>query len=220
MNVNNYGYNFVVTDNPSYLNFWKSHFSTDWESDTFQFLNKHIDANKTVLDIGAWIGPIAIPAALASKQVICFEPDPVAYDELQKNIYLNNLTNIHVEKKAVSIHDKIWLGADELGESITRDTCDANKFSIDCINIEMILKKYELTESDISFIKIDIEGHESELLQDVTLMNLNVPMHISIHYPFATNHEEFSRKIRPFFAAKNIDIDTFDRSRHISVWIN
>ena len=220
MNVNNYGCDFMVTDNPSYINFWKSHFMRDWELDTFQFLNKHLDANKTVVDIGSWIGAIAIPSAMCSKQVICFEPDPVAYDELQKNIELNNLTNIHVEKKAVSIHDKIWLGADELGESITRDTCDTNKFSIDCISIDSILEKYKLTESDISLVKIDIEGHESELLQDPTLIKLNVPMHVSIHYPFATNHEEFSRKIRPFFEAKNINIDTFDRTKHISIWVN
>ena len=42
MNVNNYGYEFTVTDNPSYSNFWKSHFMSDWELDTFQFLNKHL----------------------------------------------------------------------------------------------------------------------------------------------------------------------------------
>jgi FkbM family methyltransferase len=192
----------------------------DWELDTFQFLHKHLNADKTVLDIGSWIGPIALPASLCSKQVICFEPDQIAYSELLENIKLNNFTNIHVEKKAVSIYDNIWLGADQLGESITRDSCDTNKFSIDCVSIDDILKKYNLNESDISLIKIDIEGHESELLQDITLINLNVPMHISIHYPFAVNKQEFSKKIRPFFEAKNINIDTFDTTRHISVWVN
>ena len=86
--------------------------------------------------------------------------------------------------------------------------------------IKLFVQKYKLTESDISLVKIDIEGHESELLQDPTLIKLNVPMHVSIHYPFATNHEEFSRKIRPFFEAKNINIDTFDRTKHISIWVN
>jgi FkbM family methyltransferase len=219
MKVKKYGHEFIVTDNPSYLEFWTNAFSKNWESDTFQFLDRHLDPKKTVLDIGAWIGPIAIPSALSSKQVICFEPDPIAYDELQKNINLNNLKNIHIEKKAVSIHDKIWLGSNTLGESVTRDTCDTNKFSIDCINIDAILKKYELTQSNISLIKIDIEGHESELLQDVTLMTLDVPMHISLHYPFAINPEEFSKKIRPFFEAKNINIETFEHS-FITVEIN
>ena len=219
MLVSNYGCEFNVTENPSYVNFWNNHFMKDWEVDTFQFLSKHLDANKTFIDIGAWIGPVALPAAMCSKQVICFEPDPVAYNELEKNISLNDFSNIFLEKKAVSIHDNIWLGADELGESVTRDTCDNNKFSVDCMSIKQIFEKYNLSESDISIIKIDIEGHETELLQDDFLMKLNVPMHISLHYPFATDKQEFSRKIQRFFQSKNIDVNTFNTNKHISIEI-
>ena len=44
-------------------------------------------------------------------------------------------------------------------------------------------------------------------------------MHISLHYPFAKDKQEFSRKIQRFFDFKNIDINTFDQTRHISIEI-
>lgn len=219
MRIEKYGCSFEVNDNPSYINFWKSHFEKDWEVDTFQFLSRHLDGNKTFLDIGSWIGPIALPAALCSKQVICFEPDTVAYTELKKNIDINNFSNVLLEQKGVSIHKTIKLGADELGESITRDSCDNNAFDVDCVSIEEIFSKYNLTQEDVSIVKIDIEGHEAELLQDPFLMKLNVPMHVSLHYPFAADKNAFTEKIRPFFKSKNIDVATFDTTRNISIEI-
>lgn len=218
MKIQNYGCAFEVTDNPKYTNFWRSHFCGNWEIDTFEFLSKHLSSDKTLLDIGSWIGPIALPAAQVTKQVICFEPDPVAYEEIQKNIELNNYTNIFLEKKAVSIHNSIWLGADELGESITSDSRSTyNRFEIECISVEEIFKKYSLKEEDVCAIKIDIEGHEAELLQDEFLMNLNIPMHISLHFEFAQDRELFAEKISKFLKKKNIDISTLNTNANISI---
>ena len=171
MKIQNYGCAFEVTDNPKYTNFWRSHFCGNWEIDTFEFLSKHLSSDKTLLDIGSWIGPIALPAAQVTKQVICFEPDPVAHKELIQNIQLNNYTNIIVESSAVSTKPSIWLGANELGESITSDSCNENKFEVGCITVEDIFKKYNLDETNVCVIKIDIEGHESNLLQDDFLIN-------------------------------------------------
>lgn len=217
MKIENYGCSFTVNENPQYVNFWKSHFSRDWEVDTFDFLSRTLRENKTLIDIGAWIGPIALPAAQVVKQCICFEPDPIAREEFKKNIELNNYTNIILESRAVSNSKSLWLGATELGESITRDSCTANKFEVDCISVKEIFDKYNLTEADVCAIKIDIEGHEANLLQDDFLMNLNIPMHISLHFEFAQNKQLFIESISKFLQKKNIDITTLDTSRNISI---
>lgn len=217
MKVENYGCAFEVSENPKYINFWKSHFSRDWEVDTFWFLSKYLSADKTLVDIGSWIGPIALPASQVTKQVICFEPDPVAYEELKRNIELNQYTNIVLESKAVSTSKSILLGASELGESITSDTNTANQFEVSCISVEDVFRKYGLTESNVCAIKIDVEGHESNLLQDEFLMNLNIPMHISLHFEFAPDKQLFLNNISKFLAKKGIDIATLDTNRNISI---
>jgi FkbM family methyltransferase len=218
MRIENYGCAFEVTDNPKYANFWKSHFSRDWEVDTFEFLSRHLTPGKTLIDIGSWIGPIALPASQVVEQCICFEPDPVAYDEFVKNIELNNYTNIFLEKKAVSTHKSIWLGADELGESITSDIRGTNnRFEVECISVEEIFKKYNLTQDQVCAIKIDIEGHEAELLQDDFLINLNIPMHVSLHFEFAENKGMFLDKVSKFLKKKNIDTTTLNINRNIAI---
>ena len=217
MRIENYGCTFEVSENPKYVNFWKSHFSRDWEADTFWFLSKHLKSDKTLIDIGAWIGPIALPASQVTKQVICFEPDPVAYEELRTNVELNQYANIILESKAVSTSKSIMLGANELGESITSDVNTANQFQVSCMSVEDVFKKYNLDESNVCAIKIDIEGHESNLLQDEFLTNLNIPMHISLHFEFTPDKQLFINNISGFLAKKGIDISTLDTNRNISI---
>lgn len=217
MTVENYGCAFEVNENPKYTNFWLNHFSKDWETDTFWFLSKHLKSDKTLIDIGSWIGPIALPASQVVKQCICFEPDPIAYEELKKNVELNRYTNIILEQKAVSTEKTMWLGANELGESITSDSCVTNRFQVDCTSVEQIFKKYNLEDSDVCAIKIDIEGHEATLLQDPFLINLNVPMHVSLHFEFARDKQSFLNNISEFLRSKNINIATLDTNRNISI---
>lgn len=188
--------------------FWRSHYSY-WENSTFDFLFKYFDKEKTFIDIGSWIGPISLVASHWSKECICFEPDPIAYSEFLENIKINDINNIHLENKAVSIYDTINLGDSILGQSTTRDSCDINSISCECVSISYILEKYNLDNNNISIIKIDIEGHESELLQDKTLWDLKVPMHISLHPGWKHNREEFFEKINPFFVYKGIDTSNF-----------
>lgn len=188
--------------------FWNNHFSF-WEEDTFDFIFKYLDKEKIFIDIGAWIGPISLIAAQHSKQCICFEPDEIAYNEFIQNIELNNIKNISLENKAISIHKQIQLGAPSLGESMTRDECNENSKTYECLNLLEIFTKYNILEKDVSVLKIDVEGHESELLQDKFLWDLNVPMYISLHPFWKSNKEKFYQDIIPFFEHKGINI--FDK---------
>lgn len=186
-------------------NFWRDHYSY-WEESTFDFLQKHWNKDKTFVDIGAWIGPISLVASSYSKQCVCFEPDTLAHDEFKQNIELNGITNIHLEKKAVSIHPTIEIGCETLGQSVTRDSCKHNVITCECISIEEILSKYNLSEENISVLKIDVEGHETELLQSKALWNLHVPMHISFHPGWKEDREAFYKSVEPFLIHKGVDV--------------
>jgi FkbM family methyltransferase len=192
------------------LEFWKNHYHY-WEDSTFNFLFKYFDKNKTFIDIGAWIGPISLVASQWSKNCVCFEPDPIAYYEFIDNIKINNSNNIFLENKAVSIYDTIKLGNETPGQSTTRDSCLDNIITCESVSINNILKKYSLTNDNISIIKIDIEGHESELLKDNQLWDLNIPMHISLHPGWKQDKDLFFENIMPFFLHKGIDIYEFKK---------
>jgi FkbM family methyltransferase len=190
-------------------NFWINHYA-HWEESTFDFLQKFWNNDKTFIDIGSWIGPISLVASNYSKDCVCFEPDTFAYDEFVQNIRLSNATNIHLEKKAVSIHSSIEIGCETLGQSGTRDSCKQNVITCECISIEDILSKYNLNEDNISVIKIDVEGHETELLQNKTLWNLNLPMHISFHPAWKDDRAAFYESIKPFLIHKGVDVSNIE----------
>ena len=188
-------------------NFWRDHYSY-WENSTFDFIFKYLNKDKTFIDIGSWIGPISLIACQHSKSCICFEPDPVAYNEFVLNIALNNFKNIFLENKAVSIYDNVTLGHSVLGHSETRDSCSDNSINCECLSLAEILEKYSLNKDNISVLKIDIEGHETELFQDKTLWELDVPMHLSLHPGWKP---EFFEKVKPFLIYKKVDVSNIEQ---------
>jgi len=206
--VSKLGTTFKVWKTNLTSDFWKNRYQL-WEDDTFNFIQEHLDENKNFIDIGAWIGPMTLFASCQSKNCISFEPDPIAHNELRKNILINNIDNVLLSKEAVSIHDEVEMSASELGQSMTRIGPGQNSFSVDCINMSKILEKYELSQENISMIKIDVEGHEVELLTDETLLNLNVPMWISFHPGFFNNKEIFFEKVKSFLIHKGYDISKY-----------
>ena len=193
--------------------FWRNRF-LNWEDDTFIFMDKFLNKEKTFIDIGGWIGPMSLYASFNSKNCISFEPDEIAYNEFLNNIELNNIKNVTLEKKAVSPFKTLTLGAEEeLGHSMTREGVINNNFTIDCVNISDILVKYNLDKHNISLIKIDIEGHECELLKDETLMNLDVPMFISFHPGFKYDKVKFFEDVKPFLIKKGFDINNYPHNK-------
>jgi autotransporter strand-loop-strand O-heptosyltransferase len=203
---NNIIFNVYETEQWS-KNFWENRFEY-WEKETFNFIDKHLNKDKTFIDIGSWIGPMSLYSSFNSKNCIAYEPDPIAYEEFNKSIELNGINNIFLEKKGVSTTNSIEIGALELGHSVTRVGVSENSFTVECDTISEILNKNNLDESKISMIKIDIEGHETELLKDEVLVNLNVPMYISFH-PGLTDVENFFEEVKPFLIKKGYDINNY-----------
>lgn len=214
INVQRRGVSFNVTETTEYLNhFWKDIYPT-WEEDTYKAIIPYLDKDKTFLDIGAWQGPISMVAQQYSKQCICFEPDPIAFSNLSKNIELNDFKNITAINKAVSSKSSLKIGhLTELGGG--GSSYLTNNLIVECntISIGQILQDHNLNQDNISVIKIDIEGYECELLKDPILKSINVPMHISMHPFMFENKTAYFENMSYFFGSIDYisyNLDTYE----------
>lgn len=196
------GVDFQVVESTLELdNFWKSIYF-NWESRTYDDIIPRLSLDKTFLDIGAWQGPISLVAQQYSKQCICFEPDPIAYSNLVKNIEVNNFSKIIAENLAVSSESSLTIGNKfGLGDGVSSYLASDNGVKCKTISISDILSKYQLNETNISVIKIDIEGYEFELVQDSSLLELKnkgVTIHLSLHPEFFADKDIYYSQIEKF----------------------
>jgi FkbM family methyltransferase len=125
-----------------------------------------LDAGDLFVDIGAWIGPTALPAAARGARVVAFEPDPVARAELLVNIALNGLDDritVHPVALANRSNVRNLTAQDELGDSmaaLTRRSARGRSTQVQAVDVRSLLVDFE----GARLVKIDIEGGEYALL--------------------------------------------------------
>ena len=181
------GHDFAVE--PTYASFWKEFSAGSWEPDTFAVFDQFVDRHTLHLDVGAWIGPTVLYAATRAAKVIGFEPDPVAYGFLQKNVAANpQLAPIQVEHVAIAPrNERIRIGSRGApGDSMSSElfaTCETT-WEIQGRTLDTYLDPWP--ESDPVFIKIDIEGGEYHLLPSLAklLRRPNLTLLLSLHPAF------------------------------------
>lgn len=174
-------------------NFWKEKYSF-WENETFNFLNKFLSKEKDYLDIGSWVGPTVIYSSFLCRSAIAVEPDPVALKILNKNINLNNISNIKIVDKAVSMLEKTFMSESKFfGDSMTRVSSN----SINGIPIQGIGLDVLFTMGDFSITKMDIEGSEFDVIPYYSslLKEKKIPLHLSLHAPFFNDGNQKIKKI-------------------------
>jgi len=178
---------------PYHIGFWRTAAQGRWEPHTYRILSTFLNAESVYCDLGAWIGPTALYAATLCKQVICFEPDPVAYRYLRWNIELNKLDNITSFSAALSdrngIHRMSNFGG-SLGNTMTSllDSGEEGpKVDVLTLTWDDFVKFSKIGKVD--FIKIDIEGGEFALLptmKDYLAMHKPI-VYLSIHTGYIDN---------------------------------
>jgi len=135
----------------------------DWTCDNF------LNADKSVIDIGAHIGWYAVDMAKKAKHVYAFECSPKSFNYLCSNIALNGLDyNISKYNCALS-------NTNTSMPYFIRDPKDGggngiSKFDFDVVNgvpsVIVPCKPLDVFELDnINFIKMDVEGHEKQVLE-------------------------------------------------------
>ena len=130
---------------------------------SFYWINRR--RYRRVLDIGANIGLHSIILSKCGFEVRAYEPDPQHFEILQKNLALNNCSNVQtfhtaVSSKAGEMEFVRVLGnttASHLAGSKTNPYGDLERFPVKVEAIGPLITWPDL-------IKLDVEGHEKEIL--------------------------------------------------------
>jgi FkbM family methyltransferase len=123
----------------------------------------------TALDIGANVGNHTLFFSTFFKNVHSFEPYPPIYEKLNKNTTINHLSNVTLHQVALSntngnfpfyYPDSSNIGTGTLNKNRTGNPNAA--ININIYDGDDYCKEHNITQID--FVKIDVEGHELEVL--------------------------------------------------------
>ncbi len=158
-----------------------------YELNETNFIKDSINKGDIVIDIGANIGYFTLLFARLvgdTGKVYSFEPDPRNCLLLEKNVQINNYSNVLLEKKAVSDKSEksqLYMTEFTPGSSMHK----GNSALIDEIDVDVVtLDDYFKTNSiRPDFIKIDIEGYELNALKGMkSILQFSDKTKIMIEY--------------------------------------
>tara|TARA_A100001037_G_C15096331_1_gene611649 strand:+ start:757 stop:1641 length:885 start_codon:yes stop_codon:yes gene_type:complete len=154
---------------------------------------ENVKIGNAVVDLGANIGYYSlILAKLVGKEgkVFSFEPVPKNFSKLEKNIKLNNYSNVIAENMAISNFNgktELFVSQKTIGGSTLYEPKQIKShqnflpISVSTMTLDNYLKSKTHIEN-IDFLKIDIEGSEVNALKGATniLKNPNLKILIEI----------------------------------------
>ena len=161
------------------LQFWESVENGGWERNQLEDLVSRAKVGCFFIDVGASNGVYSLIMASLGCQVMAIEPNESQFKAMNLNLGLNPQLKITAKKGLVissTIHDKFSPYALDL---ISSDPDKIEKF--DFISF--------FKPSDVTVIKIDIEGGEWELMRDkrivsYVLQHRNLEIFLSPHIGF------------------------------------
>ena len=155
-----------------------------------EIIKENVKPGDNVIDVGANLGFFTLPLSrfVGDKgRVFSFEPEPENFRALEKNILINKLQNVTLENLAISNENgttKLFISEDHGAHTIFEQT--SHKVTGKSIDTHtMRLDDYFLEKSidEISFIKIDVEGVEFEVLKGMkNLLEKNTHINLLIEF--------------------------------------
>ncbi len=171
--------------------FWDKFESGAWEPETLALLDELLTPQSTFIDVGAWVGPTSLWAAFSARRVISLEADPVALDQLRRNLTANPALSrcIEVVPRALSPQPgTVTMGAarkrgDSMSSVLLADR--DGSWRTDTITAQQLAEM--LGPQDDVVLKMDIEGGEYALLP--TMM----PVMQKVRAALISFHHELAR---------------------------
>lgn len=172
---------------------WESMSADQWEQDSLELIADQLSEEDVFIDMGAWAGPIALFAAHYASFVYAIEPDPIVYNQLERNVKLNHSVRDKVVCSPIAISDK-----NEIKKLFARKTYGQSSSSLlsrildqqstlECESLTFSEYIYQNKIKNVNFIKMDIEGSEFFVLPQMlsTLEKLNFPsLLVSFHMEY------------------------------------
>lgn len=132
------------------------------------------EEKKVVLDLGAHIGisTLYIKKMWPNSEILAFEPNPHTFQVLARNIAINNCTNVKLHNCAAynsNVMTKLYgcimgIDIDSRGNSLIQSW--GQREQTEEIEIKAV-KISDFIKTKIDFLKIDIEGSEQIVLDDL-----------------------------------------------------
>lgn len=150
-----------------------------YEPDTQSLIEAFCDQETIFLDIGAAYGCMSLLAAASRARVYSYEPNPQVFRGLTSNASLNQTLGhpIRVFNKAVSTRsgslDLTTSNINQILSPIVFTNWD-NKSVVEMVGLTEVINEVQSRESSNSklVIKMDIEGAEWAILQDLKTLNI------------------------------------------------
>ena len=157
-----------------------------------EILSLLCDKSLISIDIGASDGLYLAPMRKYSKLCIAFEPRSVAKNNL--DFLFRKCPNVIIEEFALSNYTgnaKLQIFKDDEGRSTIEKVNDLTKEGIvEIVNVPVIKLDDFIIQGEVGFIKIDVEGHEENVLRGA--LNLLKKFHPNILVEIEERHNKGS----------------------------
>lgn len=140
----------------------------EWEPTETHWIARMLKPGDTFVDVGANVGYFTVLAGSVvgnAGRVYAFEPDPIAFSYLEKNVRLNGLENVTLIQKAASNERgtvQLYIAADNKGDHRIYQT-DEGRSAID-VEAVSLDEYFAEVPGSLDFIKIDTQGAEGIIL--------------------------------------------------------
>lgn len=141
-----------------------------YETEVSEIIKKHGNKEKLFIDLGANIGYHSLYASQHYKEVISFEPVKKTLKQFRESIKINKFRNIKTYNLACSNNVRTTRiqceeGAHNLATITENKTKNTAKIRTTCLD-KFLKKQYKR----IGLIKIDVEGHEWQVIEGMKRM--------------------------------------------------
>tara|TARA_Y100000996_G_scaffold384362_1_gene341013 strand:- start:735 stop:1508 length:774 start_codon:yes stop_codon:yes gene_type:complete len=180
-----------------------------WLIEEYKSKNFEINDTDVIIDIGGHIGLFSLYASQFCKNglIYSFEPVPENYDLLIDNIKSNTLNQIKPFNLAVSNSNsniKLYLNDDEAGHSMFSKS--SKSITVDSISLQQIFDNNNI--ENCNFLKLDCEGTEYEILENLPTSYFNKIKKIVIEYHMADTHPELLENLKKILINQNYSLKT------------
>jgi FkbM family methyltransferase len=170
------------------------------------FLQNFFNQESVVGDVGAHIGIMTIPFALHAKEVHSFEPVPATRETLEKNISINNLTNVKVYPYALGAQEREEFAHSESAIDAAQYTVLTESHADSDISVQV--KRLDNLIEHADLLKIDAEGMEISVLEGAQklLENNHPSIFCEINFGQLWAHHTSPQQIEKFLKNKGYEI--------------
>jgi len=170
----------------------------DFEPHFYNIVKNVVKDGDTCLDCGANLGYHTVTLSKLvgrTGKVISFEPLRIIYQQLNGNVFLNDLRNVYCVNAAIGNENKM-IQMDFVDVDATQINIGATKVGTGGDVVEMI-RIDDIISNGVSFMKVDVQGSELLLLAgaEILIKNSRPIMFVEVEHEWLTYFNESSESL-------------------------